>query len=113
MMRAETACMRDPTALRALSSPRLGVRVATAQARTIFRLKSWQQGNERLVLYGRELAARVGQTSGGPIRVQCIGPGDWMIISHELPSRELRARIEGGSTGGLALVDLSDAFAWF
>lgn len=103
--------MRDPTALRTLSSSRSAVRISTARVKTLFRLKSWQKDNGPFVLHGRDLPAQVGHTLSGLIRVQCVGPGDWLILSHELPASELRVGLEAGLSGGLTLVDVSDAFA--
>jgi len=106
--------MRDPTALRTLSSPNLPVRVAMVPVRTFLRLKSWQQPEAPIVLCGQGLPGQVGQILGGAMRVQCIGPGDWLIRSREFSSSDLREQFEASpSMGGLCLVDLSDAFACF
>jgi sarcosine oxidase subunit gamma len=88
------------------------VQVALSQRRTLLRLKAWQQDGALVELDGRQLPAHVGETLGGPLRVQCIGPGDWLILSNESAASALLANLEGGlRQRGLAFVDVTDALA--
>jgi sarcosine oxidase, subunit gamma len=106
--------MRDPLALRAFSNPHLPVRVTMAAVRSLLRLKSWQRPPAPVVLCGQALPGQVGETLGGTMRVQCIGPGDWLIRSHDSLLSHLREEFEAGmSKRGACLVDLSDALACF
>jgi len=88
------------------------VQVALSQRRTLLRLKAWQQDEALVELHGRRLPSRVGETLGGPLRVQCIGPGDWLILSNESAASSLLQELEGGlRQRGLAFVDVTDALA--
>lgn len=91
------------------------VQMTAVSGRTSLRLKSWlpqyTDGGEPVVLAGRELPSQVGATTlFGPMRVLCVGPGEWLIVSQEHPASSLRERIEPDlAKHGLALVDLTDA----
>src|SRR4051812_8511189 len=80
------------------------------------RLKSWlpehTQGGKPVVLAGQELPSQVGGILQGPMRVLCLGPGDWLIVSHEHTGSSMRAHFAPDlSEQGLALVDLTDGLA--
>lgn len=102
--------MPDPSAFRSVSNT-APLRVATAPVGALLRLKSWRDGAIPLSLDRGQWPAHVGDTLNGPIRVQCVAPGDWLILSHQFPSAELRKELQAGLPEGLVLVDMSDAFA--
>ena len=82
------------------------------------RLKSWMPeisaGGKPLVLAGRELPADVGGRSRGPIRILCIGPGEWLLASHQHHAVVIDEHFGGElDRHGLVLADLSDALAGF
>jgi sarcosine oxidase, subunit gamma len=104
--------MREEAHVSHAPNQRPAVQLALVPRRALLRLKAWQQDGTPVVLGGRELPSRVGDTLGGPTRVQCIGPGDWLILSHESSSSMLRERLEADlGERGLVLVDVSDALA--
>jgi sarcosine oxidase subunit gamma len=77
------------------------------------RLKSWlpqhARGGTPIVLAGRELPSRVGAASSGPIRVLCVGPAEWLMVSQAQSGPDLHKELAAElSSHGLALVDLTD-----
>lgn len=91
------------------------IQMTAVSGRTSLRLKSWlpeyTNAAKPVVLAGWELPSQVGVTLSGPMRVLCVGPGEWLIMSHEYPA-SLRERIEPDlPKHGLALVDLTDGLA--
>jgi len=81
-------------------------------ARTVLRLKSWLpqhiNAEKPVVLAGRELPSQVGAALSAPLRVLCVGAGEWLVVSHERQASALRADIEADlTTYGLALVDVT------
>ena len=85
-------------------------------SRTSLRLKSWLpeyvSGSKPVVLAGQELPSQVGATLSGPMRVLCVGPGEWLLASHEDQASSLRDRVESDLPKyGIALVDLTDALS--
>lgn len=92
------------------------VRIAAGEARGLLRLKSWRPesvtAGRPVVLAGRRLPAEVGATLAGPLRVLCLGPAEWLVISRERAGSRLREQFEPEAIEqGLALVDLSDGLA--
>lgn len=88
----------------------------TVHGRTSLRLTSWlpeyTNAAKPVVLAGRELPLQVGATLPGPMRVLCIGPGEWLIVSHKYSASSLRERIEPDlQKYGLVLADLTDGLA--
>jgi sarcosine oxidase, subunit gamma len=81
-----------------------------------FRAQSWVPEGPGIDsvprLEGRAFPSQVGATSRGSVRVLCLAPGDWLIVSREHTASGLRQRLEPDLAGqGLALVDVTDAFA--
>jgi heterotetrameric sarcosine oxidase gamma subunit len=71
----------------------------------------YRRGAEAVVLDGRDLPRRGGDTLTGPLRVLCLAPGEWLILSGK-SSAELRAHLQAGlQQYGLAFVDWSDGYA--
>lgn len=84
--------------------------------RTVARLTSWlpeiRTGGKHVVLAGRELPSRVGGRLRGPIRALCIGPGDWLMVSHQHDFVVVRDHVAADlPPHGLTLVDVSHALA--
>jgi sarcosine oxidase subunit gamma len=100
------------------AEPVASVQTKALTGRTIMRLKPWLpeyvHGERPVVLAGRELPSKVGATLSGAVRVLCIGPGDWLIVSPQQPASSLREHLEPDlARQGLALVDTSDGLATF
>ncbi|MDB6091621.1 MAG: soxG [Gammaproteobacteria bacterium] len=92
----------------------LGITALTGRA--ALRLKSWvpgaMSGGRTVVLDGRELPAQVGGTMSGQIRVLCLGPGEWLIVSDVAGASTVREQIEQElQQQGVALVDLTHGLA--
>lgn len=101
---------------RAAPNKAAAIQMTAVSGRALLRLKSWlpeyANAAKPVVLAGRELPLQVGATLSGPMRVLCVGPGEWLIVSHEYPASGLRERIEPDLPEyGLALVDLTDGIA--
>jgi sarcosine oxidase, subunit gamma len=92
-------------------------RITAVGYRTVLRLKSWQwrsAGGASVVLAGWELPTGVGEMGSGPMRALCVGLDEWLLISQELDSQVMRARLEPLLIAQcLALVDLTDALVAF
>jgi len=92
------------------------VQVTTLRGGTLMRLKSWlpehSTGAKSVALAGLELPSQVGATLSSPIRTLCVGPGEWLIMSHKYQASRLRELLEPDlAKYGLALVDLTDGLA--
>lgn len=92
------------------------VRIAAVRGRTSLRLKSWLPeyvgGGKPVVLAGQELPAEVGATLDGATRVLCVGPGEWLIVSHAHTASSVREHIEPDLPNyGLVLTDLAEGLA--
>jgi len=92
------------------------LQITPVSGRTVLRLKSWLPefvtGGKPVVLAGQELPTQVGAILSGPLRVSCLGPGDWLIVLQEHPASSLREHIAPDlSTQGFALVDLTAGVA--
>lgn len=79
---------------------------------TVLRLKLWptERGSapKPIAVAGLDVPFDVGTSQSGPIRVLCIGPGEWLLVSSEGAAR-LRERVETPiAESGVALIDLSD-----
>src|SRR5688500_4463725 len=90
--------------------------VAPAELASSMRLLSWmpeyRTGGKPIVLAGRELPAQVGDRLRGPIRILCVGPGDWLLVSDQYPAGMVQVQLGADlSKYGLVLTDLSDAIA--
>ena len=87
------------------------VRLSTVRHRAALRLRSWlpaQRSAEPIVLVGRQLPRRVGDTVRGPTRVLCLAPDEWLILSDQ-PTAELQSGLRPELLHhGLALADWSD-----
>jgi sarcosine oxidase subunit gamma len=86
------------------------------RGRSIVRLRSWRadggEGVQPLHIAGLDLPAVAGDTVSGPIRVLCVAPSEWLVVSGERSPPGARAQLESdAATSELALVDLSDALA--
>lgn len=86
------------------------------RGRNVMRLRSWRadggEGVQALHIAALNLPAVAGDTVPGPIRVLCIAPGEWLVVSGERAPPGARAQLESdAATCELALVDLSDALA--
>lgn len=102
--------MRDPAALHGASTGPVPIRVGTAAGGSVLRLKSWRDGAIAPMIDGGQWPAQVGHTLGGPLRVLCVAPGDWLILCDTLPSSALRQQLHAGLRDGHVLVDLGDAY---
>lgn len=108
--------MPERAQMRAMPDKTAAVQITVTSSRTSLRLKSWlpeyTNGGKSVVLAGRELPSAVGTTLSGPMRVLCIAPGEWLIVSYEHQASVLRENIEPDLLQqGLTLVDLTDGLA--
>lgn len=92
------------------------IRIAAIHGRAVLWLKSWLPehiySGKPLVLAGLELPSQVGTALSGPVHALCLGPGEWLTISHERTASNLREHFASDLTKyGLAVVDLSDGLA--
>lgn len=92
--------------------------IGPVRSKAVLRLKSWLpehlDGNRRALLGERELPSQVGSTLAGSVRALCLGPGEWLVLSHEHAASQLRE--QSGSDlaeQGIAMIDLSDGIAAF
>jgi sarcosine oxidase, subunit gamma len=89
------------------------VRIMTLATGASLCLKSWRQAsmnNGRIsVLGGRELPSQVGVTLSGPMRILCVGPEEWLVLSREKSASSVREYVEPDlSRQDMVLVDLTD-----
>jgi heterotetrameric sarcosine oxidase gamma subunit len=85
------------------------VRIQPIGVRAFLRLTSWS-GH----IPDPDLPPRVGHTAPGPVRVLCVAPVEWLLISHEQSAADLRAAFSPSLLeGGGVLVDLTDGIAAF
>lgn len=92
--------------------------IGPVRSKAVLRLKSWLpehlDGNRRALLGERELPSQVGSTLAGSVPALCLGPGEWLVVSHEHAASQLRE--QSGSDlaeQGIAMIDLSDGIAAF
>lgn len=93
------------------------VRVSRGQWITALRMKSWlpehRRGTQPINIGELSLPRRAGATLTGAIRVLCLAPGEWLILSNS-SAAELRAQLQPFlRQQGLTFTDWSDAFATF
>jgi sarcosine oxidase, subunit gamma len=108
--------MPEPAPMRTAPIPIAAVHINPVTGRTMLRLRSWlpeyAKGSQPVVLAGRELPSRVGAMLPGPMRVLCVAPGEWLIVSREPNGSSLHKDIEPDLPKyGLAIVDLTDGTA--
>ena len=106
----------DPTPVVPQRTASGGVHVTLVRDRTSLRLKSWlpehMHGGRPAMLTGQEFPSKVGATLCGPMRVLCVGPGDWLVVSQPESALNLREFLEPEALRlGLALVDVTDGLA--
>ncbi len=92
------------------------IAIESAVHASVHRVVSWmpehRAGGGTIVLAGRELPATVGARLRGPIRVMCVAPGDWLVVSHQHHPVIVREHFGVDLPKyGLVLADLSDALA--
>lgn len=104
------------------------VRISTATGRTMMHLRSWASGtsgqlappgaqaagrpDQRIVIAGLELPAKVGTTVPGELCVLCTGPSDWLLVARQALSWPARGLIEADcARQSLAVVDLSSGLS--
>jgi sarcosine oxidase subunit gamma len=108
--------MPEPAQMRAAPNEGAAVQIGLVMGLTFMRLKSWlpesTTSDKPIVLPGGELSSKVGAILSGSMRVLCLGPGEWLIVSHEHHAASIRKDIELYlPRSGLSLVDLSDGLA--
>lgn len=79
-----------------------------------FRAQSWlpaATGSSNVPqIEGQAFPAQAGATLRSPLRILCLAPGDWLIVSREHAAASLRQRLEPAlASQGVALVDVTDA----
>ncbi|MEJ1961286.1 MAG: sarcosine oxidase subunit gamma family protein [Gammaproteobacteria bacterium] len=86
--------------------------------RSYARLTSWlperESGDREIYVADYTLPPNVGSVSGSSRRALCIGPGDWVLITHDARDLASDGRLRSEATEhGLAMTDLSDALVGF
>lgn len=81
--------------------------------RAVLEINSWlpeiNSGQTRLSLNGRELPSDVGATLPGSIRVLCLAPGQWMLVSEEHSPADITERLAAEvAAQGAVLIDTTD-----
>lgn len=112
---AESA-QAQAAASRTAAAPASPIQITPLSGRTVLRLKSWLaeslDDGEPVGRAGQTLPLEVGATAYEPLRVLCLGPGDWLVVSSEQPAPRLREHLEPYlALPGLAIVDLTDGLA--
>jgi sarcosine oxidase, subunit gamma len=108
--------MAERAQMPAESTAGAAIQIRPAEFASIFRLKSWVPGHGGdggpVLLAGKKLPSQVGETSSGSMRVLCVGPADWLIVSQEHHVPGLRDQIEQElPKQGFVLSDLTDGLA--
>lgn len=89
------------------------LRTFSVQSNAVLRLKCWskaQASGRAVTLLGQEFPSRIGGTLTGSVRALCVGPSEWLVVSHERTASELIGLLQPQLTAyDLALVDISDA----
>lgn len=93
------------------------VRISRGEWVTALRMKSWlpehRRGAEPIKIGELSLPRRAGATLTGAIRVLCLAPGEWLLITNT-SAAELRTQLQPHLLQqGLTFTDWSDAFATF
>lgn len=110
------AIARQTIEMQAASNRTEVIQMTAVSGRTLLWLKSWlpeyMNGSRPVVLAGRELPSQVGSTSSESVHALCVGPGEWLTVSHERTASNLREHFAPDLTKhGLVLVDLTDGLA--
>jgi sarcosine oxidase subunit gamma len=92
------------------------VRFTARTSNALLKVKSWLpehlHGQAQLSFGGCELPSEVGATRPGPIRVLCLAPGEWLLVSQKpWISSFQRHVVPGLSSLGLTAIDVSAGFA--
>jgi sarcosine oxidase, subunit gamma len=82
----------------------------------VFRLRCWESDvlhhARALRADGQSLPLQVGEVLGGSIRVLCMGPTEWLVLSSERGAVDLRAQFASATADhGFVLIDVSDGLA--
>lgn len=86
------------------------IHIDVVNGRAALRLRSWTPehpaGTRTVMLDGRELPSQVGATVSGQVRVLCLGPADWLIVSDTLSATHIYEQVMSDMRQqGLAVVD--------
>ncbi len=81
--------------------------------RAVLEINSWlpdlKSGAKHLSLDGRELPSEVGATLPGSIRILCLAPGRWMLVSEEQTPASVAGRFAAEvAAQGAVLTDATD-----
>jgi sarcosine oxidase subunit gamma len=92
------------------------VRFTARTSNTLLTVKSWLpehlHGHAQLSLGDCELPSEVGATRPGPIRVLCLAPGEWLLVSQKPWSASFQRHVAPElSALGLTAIDVSGGFA--
>lgn len=86
--------------------------VATTTCRAVLQIRSWlpeHRSGERSVTFGgRELPREVGVTVPGSVRVLCVAPGEWLLVSDEQTPSSIAERAADLANQGAVLIDATD-----
>ncbi|HKU16004.1 MAG TPA: sarcosine oxidase subunit gamma family protein [Steroidobacteraceae bacterium] len=85
-----------------------------ANDRALVEIRSWlpehQLGQQSATLAGQMLPSEVGATLAAPLRILCVAPAQWLLVTRE-PWSTVLGWHAAGSTTGLVLLDATDAYA--
>jgi sarcosine oxidase, subunit gamma len=93
------------------------LQIALPRRRGCLRLQSWATTETRETaapeFAGTALPSSTGSTADGAVHVLCLGPGEWLAVSdaEEALEEHLRVWNQTRSSGGVAAVNVTDAFA--
>lgn len=92
------------------------LQVTAGASRAALEIRSWQpehkSGEKTLTLDGRELPREAGATLAGPLRVLCLAPGEWLLVSDEQSPASISERLAAGlAAQGGVLTDTTDGLA--
>jgi sarcosine oxidase subunit gamma len=83
-----------------------GFRLIERTQRTIVRVQSLSSAVSH-----QGLQQPPGAKSGGDVRVLCIAPGDWLLVSDNLPAANLQEQLQNDpSAAGQAIVDVTHSY---
>lgn len=93
-------------------------RAVVAHDRVALEIRSWASGHERdgrsVHVEGRELPREVGACLAGPLRVLCLGPGEWLLVAEERVGDDVLRRLAAELAGqGAVLVDMTEGLGVF
>lgn len=89
-----------------------GLQVTTAFSRAVMEIRSvlpeHKSGEKAPNLDGRELPREVGATLLGSLRILCLAPGEWLLISAEHSASSINERIAARlAAQGAVLIDVT------